>query len=367
MATRPLTKTSIVALALIAVAVLVALGWSLSATALATDETEAELTEAQQAIESSSQAYEEAVARGEELQAQIDESEQRIGELRDLIPAQQEKSNDALRELYKMERDSSGWIEMVLSSESFSDLLACFDYIGYIQNQHIDTLNTFIASKNELETTRETLTEARQEAQTEAERAQEALAEAQKARQEAQAKAEREAQAERAAAAQAVATAAGDAATTAAPSDSGSYETVTDGGTVETVTPPSSDNADWGSDKAGFVSSWGSRINNYLAGSPMAGYGEVFASAAWDYGVDPRWSPAIACIESGKGAACFRSHNAWGWGQTSWGSWEDAIYSHVAGLARGYGYTISEAAAKKYCPPNWSSWFNNVSSEMSRI
>ena len=114
---------------------------------------------------------------------------------------------------------------------------------------------------------------------------------------------------------------------------------------------PSDDGADWASERDVFVAQWAGRIDAYLAGSPMAGTGKVFAEAAWDYGVDPRWSPAISNTESSKGLYCSGSCNAWGWGGCSWGSWEEAIRDHVAGLARGYGYTISVEAAKKYCTP----------------
>ncbi len=139
------------------------------------------------------------------------------------------------------------------------------------------------------------------------------------------------------------------------------------GGDSQVVTPPSEDGADWSSDKTTFVESWAGRIDAYLAGSPLSCQGAVFAAAAWDYGVDPRFSPAISCVESSKGAACFLPYNAWGWGSISWGSWEEAIDAHVRGLARGYGYTLSEEAAKKYCPPNWQHWYSRVGEEMSRI
>ena len=71
---------------------------------------------------------------------------------------------------------------------------------------------------------------------------------------------------------------------------------------------------DWNCGKDAFISEWANRINNYLAGSPLAGQGETFATAAWENGVDPRWSPAISNTESTKGANCFLPHNAWGWG-----------------------------------------------------
>lgn len=124
---------------------------------------------------------------------------------------------------------------------------------------------------------------------------------------------------------------------------------------------------DWSCGKTAFIDEWTLRINNYLSGSPLAGMGSVFAAAAWENGVDPRWSPAISNTESTKGSHCFLPHNAWGWGSTGWNSWEDAIWAHVAGLAKGYGYTISYSNAMKYCPPNYDNWFHNTLAEMARI
>ena len=130
---------------------------------------------------------------------------------------------------------------------------------------------------------------------------------------------------------------------------------------------PDTSGVNWNTDEASFVAEWSARIDAYLAGSPLEGYGATFAAAAWKYGVDPRWSPAISNTESSKGAYCFREHNAWGWGAIDFSSWEKAIDTHVRGLARGYGYTISVQAAKKYCPPNWYHWYNNTLSEMQKI
>lgn len=124
---------------------------------------------------------------------------------------------------------------------------------------------------------------------------------------------------------------------------------------------------DWTVGKAKFIETWTERIDDYLAGSHLAGYGSVFAEAAWDNGVDPRWSPAISNTESGKGRACFLPHNAWGWGQSAWSSWSEAINSHVAGLASGYGYSITLTYAGIYCPPNTANWFQNTVNEMKRI
>ena len=116
-----------------------------------------------------------------------------------------------------------------------------------------------------------------------------------------------------------------------------------------------------------FIAEWTDRINDYLAGFPLAGHGETFATAAWDYGVDPRWSPAISNTESTRGSVCFSPYNAWGWGQSAWSDWDSAIRAHVKGLANGYGYTISYANAMKYCPPNYDNWYRDTRNEMGKI
>lgn len=124
---------------------------------------------------------------------------------------------------------------------------------------------------------------------------------------------------------------------------------------------------DWSCGKDAFVAEWTARIDAYLAGSPLAGKGAVFALAAWENGVDPRWSPAISNTESSKGANCFKPYNAWGWGSSGWSNWDEAINAHVAGLASGYGYSITYANAKKYCPPNYDNWYRDTLNQMSLI
>ena len=116
-----------------------------------------------------------------------------------------------------------------------------------------------------------------------------------------------------------------------------------------------------------FMSIWTQRIDAYLAGGNLAGMGAVFVEAAWENGVDPRWSPAISMTESTQGANCFLPYNAWGWGKSSWPNWSDAIRGHVSGLASGYGFTISTDAARAYCPPTYMHWFETTVSEMKKI
>ena len=127
--------------------------------------------------------------------------------------------------------------------------------------------------------------------------------------------------------------------------------------------------------EAEFIEAWAPRIDAYLAGSPMEGTGAIFARQAFRYCIDPRWSPAISNTESSKGRYCIRPFNAWGWGAadsdpynlaSEWSSWEEAIETHIRGLANGYGYTISKSAAEKYCSTP-DSWYSNTLREMSAI
>lgn len=124
---------------------------------------------------------------------------------------------------------------------------------------------------------------------------------------------------------------------------------------------------DWNVSKDQFITTWTNRINSYLAGTALDGYGSTFAEAAWEYGIDPRWSPAISNTESTNGANCFLPHNAWGWGHSSWATWDEAIWAHVSGLAAHYGYSITYSFAYKYCPPNYNNWFYDTLGQMKRI
>lgn len=124
---------------------------------------------------------------------------------------------------------------------------------------------------------------------------------------------------------------------------------------------------DWNLEENEFVQLWGDRINVYLGGSALGGQGAVFAKAAWDNCIDPRWSPAISNTESSKGEICFLPHNAWGWGASSWDSWECAINDHVTGLAEHYGYTITVPFAQTYCPPNSEHWYSSTLDQMRSI
>ena len=124
---------------------------------------------------------------------------------------------------------------------------------------------------------------------------------------------------------------------------------------------------DWTIGMERFIDEWAARIDAYLAGSVLDGYGRTFAEAAWAYGVDPRFSPAISCVESGMGAVCFRSCNAWGWGRVGWSDWDTAIREHVEGLSEGYGYSVTQSGAAMYNYETPADWYAKVKNEMSKI
>lgn len=309
-----------------------------------TTETAATLTETQKKVEETAAAFDKASDKLTDLLEQVAENEARIAEIEAQLPEAQSKASRAMRDMYKYQKGTNALMSFVLNTQSLDELMSTMKYMGQVQSANVDALEELNDLQTELESKKVELASAQAQAEQEKKAAEDALAEAQELREAAQDQADAEAAAEAAALEQAA-------------NESGS-------GSVST---PNNDAVSWDVDQDAFVAEWGPRIDAYLAGSPLEGQGNTFATAAWKYGVDPRWSPAISNTESSKGRHCFKPYNAWGWGSASWGSWEEAIDAHVAGLARGYGYTISVANAKKYCPPNWFNWYNNTLSEMNRI
>lgn len=372
-------------------------------TAHADEALDAEIDQLQAQIESSAQDYDQAMAKAAELNDQIAENQKRIDTINEQLPVQKDRSADSARTLYVLQQEGFGLLEMILSSESLSDFLQTVDYIDLLTQHNTLQITKLSNMHDELQETQEKLEQDVQDAEQAADRASRAMEQAKASRQAAQERALAEAaeqlarqqevaaqvEAEQRAAAEA---AAAEAAKTAEAEQDQQEETEstseqeapaeqpigTDAqnteSTVANAEPEpeaqgtvAAEDVSWDSDRDAFISQWAGRIDAYLGGSPLAGQGTTFAAAAWDYGVDPRWSPAISCVESTKGAYCFLPHNAWGWGSSSWGSWEEAINAHVGGLARGYGSTLTYASAVKYCPPNANHWYNTCLAEMNKI
>ena len=377
-----------------ALALSLALGGSLLApvTALADDD----MAALQQRVQEATKSYDDAQAHLDEVTQAAQDNQAQIDELEAQLPQLKADAATAVRSSYKIAQSSGSLLDLLLSADSFNDFVAAVNYLDIVQGKNNDAMASLVAKQAELSQRQDELSAqqseaqqaasdaqsamsdaiaareaaekaAKEQAEREAAEAQAAIEAAKKAEEEAKAKAEAEAKAK-----------ADEEAREESPSDDSSSSsrgsstfTTESGNTAQVETPASpsttTDDDSASDDRATFVAKWAPRINAYLAGSPMAGHGQTFAEAAWDNGVDPRWSPAIACIESSKGAICFRPHNAWGWGSSSWGDWDSAIRAHVAGLASGYGYTISVSAAKKYCPPNWQFWYSAVLAQMQRI
>jgi hypothetical protein len=110
------------------------------------------------------------------------------------------------------------------------------------------------------------------------------------------------------------------------------------------------------------------RINRNNA--PLADYAEKFVEVANKYDLDYRLLPAIATVESSGGKSNFRSYNAWGWGNKSFGSFEEGIETVGKGLKTGYidkGRDTVDEIAPVYCPPNASNWVRSVNQFMIEI
>ncbi len=331
--------------------------------------------ELQQRIEAVQTDYSEAQRQAEEAARLVSEHKERVDQIEREIPRQQERSARATRDLYKLQQQSVSVVTLLVSAGSLQEFLSHLEYITRITDANFAEIDRLSQLKSELDTTREELEASQAQAEARVDEVRMTLEAAQEAQAEAQRRLEEEARLEAEAAANAkqleeqprdnieggVPASGNDPAPAPDPAPEPEPEQPGTPSGPSAVDPPSS------SDEATFVAKWAPRIDAYLAGSPMAGQGETFARAAYAYNVDPRFSPAIACTESGKGRYCFLPHNAWGWGSCSWESWEEAIDDHVRGLANGYGYTISVEGAKKYCPPNWEFWYNTTSAQMDLI
>ena len=283
-------------------------------------------------IEVLADAYDKARATAISCDVKVGTNQLRVNALEARIPEQQARSDAAMREMYKMQRNRLGIMDALLGSRSLDDFLKQTEYIESVSRANLETINQLRDMRARLETARAKLDKAKAESDAAISMASEMLDSARAAR--------------------------------AAKQSAGASADGAIG-----------DGANWYQTEEEFVAEWAPRIDAYLAGSALDGQGMTFARASWRYCVDPRWSPAISNTESSKGAHCIRPHNAWGWGAadsdpygraSQWGSWEEAIDTHVRGLAEGYGYTISKAAAEKYCSSP-EDWYNNTRAQMEMI
>ena len=371
------TTTTLYALAIVAVFTFVLLAGS-AGTALA----ETYTTTSTHAEEGYSSAIEEARARCDTAQEAYRHAKaDYVGDgtrafalqlhanrLEGLVPTQQARSDEATRQLYKLQHDQFNVVEMLLESNSLDDFIARTEYLNRVTNANIAEINRTHILIDQVGKARAAVEKTRADSQAkldaakaDVEEAQSALDSIYAARVERQKLGIKRAQNE-------------------AAGNGDGAEGSSEDGVQRTEMPENidalNDHADWNMTEEEFVNEWAPRLNAYLEGSALSGQGENFARSAWKYCIDPRWSAAISNIESGKGAICIRPHNAWGWGAadsdpynlaSEWDSWEKAIDAHSRGLSNGYGYTITISGARAYCPPNWQRWYDITVNEMSKI
>lgn len=313
--------------------------------------TKGELFTLQQDVERATTTYNEAQQSLEELNGLIAENEAKLADIAQNLQGQKERSAQAMKGLYVLKQQDFGLIDAVAGSQTLTEFLDNVTYIERVQKLHSEEIEKYANMQAEYESVSADLATRKEQAEQEQARAEQALADAQQAHQAAQEAARREAEEQ----ARKV------------------RENQASDGTSAELTALDSE-VDWTLDRETFISTWAARIDAYLAGSPMAGTGRTFAEASWDYGVDPRWSPAISFIESSRGTAIpyGNSYNAWGWTAASGGfrtfsNWNEAARLHVEYLAHMYGYTITPAHAAKYCPPNANAWYRIVLTQMRAI
>jgi peptidoglycan hydrolase CwlO-like protein len=342
--------------------------------------------ELQQRVQEATAAYEKAQRRVSDIDDEITKTEDEIARIERKLPTLRERAASSVKSLYLLQQSSDGILDLLFSSESFESFVACTEYLNRVQSTSSRAIAEFTKATDELTQARDELTAKMDAAKKEAKKALKTQLKTVAARDEMYQEVLRQIEADRAAAEEALAYATEEAEQSRTFTNASGQETTR---TVADTSQPKMDRDEKAeqedtkdeqgqeaseegedivaSERESFLANWTPRIDAYLAGSPLAGQGATFAEAAWDYNVDPRYSPAISAVESSKGAVCFLPYNAWGWGSSSWGSWEEAIRSHVAGLAATYGYTVSTSAAQMYCPPSWQAWYSSVVAEMNSI
>lgn len=331
---------------------------------------------AQQEVERTATEYDQAISRIGDLNQQIADNEARIAEIEETLPTQQERSSAAAVKLYKTQASTPGLLEMVLSSENIVDFFTSLEYVSHIYSSNQAEIKRLSELKDELDQTKRGLSQAKKDARRRGSQrragafrrpSRRARRPSAKRRRKRPARPKRPQRLLKPRHQRPKPLRRRTSRSRPIPPALRLPAEAAGGSSAGTVEAPSDDGADWASERDVFVAQWTGRIDAYLAGSPMAGTGKVFAEAAWDYGVDPRWSPAISNTESSKGVLLPGSCNAWGWGGAAGEAGKRPSATTWPGLARGYGYTISVDAAKRYCPPNWEHWYNATLAQMNMI
>ena len=142
----------------------------------------ASIDQIQQQIKETSTAYDEANARVESVQAQIDANEQRIAQIEEILPGKRAVAADSIRLLYKMQQGTGGLLDLLLSSEDFNSLISTIQYLDVIQSHNYDAVSELASLDAELQQTRSDLATQQAAAESDRQAASDALAAAKAAR-----------------------------------------------------------------------------------------------------------------------------------------------------------------------------------------
>lgn len=345
-----------------------------------------------QEIEQSTKTYQDATAAVDDIAAQIAESEERIAELEQDLPAQRENAAASIKQLYIFQQTSPDLLELMFSADDFDDFITALQYMTVIHDHNAIQVNALQAMHDDLTQSKALLSaelDAAKEKQDEAIMALDGIRSSLsdlRMQSRAQKKSDKNSDAQATSdalqrAEQAVATLPESVAEAVSQPTERELQQIEREQAEEQAAAERLEVAraqdspeplllEEDPETNEEIDSWASRIDAYLSsyGAPMAGYGDVFARAAAEYGVDPRIAPAIAVIESGGGKVCFKPHNAWGWGTTGWSSWDEAIKEYISGFSRLYGPTLTREGAKAYASiDTWETWYNLLHSEMASI
>ncbi|MGI6754986.1 MAG: hypothetical protein ACOX4F_03080 [Atopobiaceae bacterium] len=173
---------------------------SISSIALAetSDELNQQAASLTQKLQEASSTYNDAAASVASIQETIDQNEQDIADLQAKLPEKRAKAAESIRTLYKIQQDTPGLIDLVISSENFNDFISTLTYIDSIHARNTEQITELAQMMDDLEQKQAELVSQKSEAEKRAQEAQSALSEVRSAQASIQAEAERIAQEEQA-------------------------------------------------------------------------------------------------------------------------------------------------------------------------
>lgn len=140
------------------------------------------LSELQARIDESNGAYNTAVAHANELQEQIDANEARLAQIEEELPAKKDAAAKSLRVSYKMQAGSGDFIQLLLSSEDFNEVISTLQYLEKITSHNNAAVEDLAQATDELEQVQSALASQKAQVDSEVQSALASLTEANDAR-----------------------------------------------------------------------------------------------------------------------------------------------------------------------------------------